>query len=85
MSALALEIRGLRSLSRGCLLLFVSVIAGIQPSWPQGAQPAVKEAALPVDQIKKTVVFIHGTYDENGIPKNWDGTGFFIFHTDPLL
>jgi hypothetical protein len=66
-------------------LAFISIAVGILPSWPQGAQPPAKEAALPIDQIKKTVVFIHGTYDENGVPKNWDGTGFFIFQSDPLL
>jgi hypothetical protein len=40
---------------------------------------------LPIDQIKKTVVFVHGTYDENGVHKNWDGTGFFVYQSDPLL
>jgi hypothetical protein len=66
-------------------LVLISIIAGIHPCWGQAAQPAAKEAPLPIDKIKKTVVFIHGSYDESGTPKSWDGTGFFISQKDPLL
>lgn len=49
---------------------------------PEGVQ---RPTELPIEQIKKTVVFIRGTYQEGGVAKRNDGTGFFIFVSEPRL
>lgn len=55
-----------------------------QPSQPQAAKQS-KPAELPIDQIKRIVVFFHTPYEQNGEARSWDGTGFFIFEPDPRL
>lgn len=68
------------------LLLVLCPTPGVLFSWPQQQpQPPASEAPLLIEQVKKTVVFIHGSYVENGAQKDWDGTAFFIFQPDPLL
>jgi hypothetical protein len=80
-----LQVADVRLLLRGCFSVFLAIMAATFPCWAQQAQSPSKQGALPIDQIKKTVVFIHGSYYENGVAKDWDGTGFFISQKDPLL
>jgi len=72
------------------LLLTVSS-AQLRPT-SQGAheqQQKTSEAPNPkelaIDQIKKSVVFFHTEYVQDGQSKSWDGTGFIIFESDPRL
>jgi hypothetical protein len=58
---------------------------GFDPSRSPRTSFHAKQSVLPIEVIKKTVVFIRGSYIENRIPKNWDGTAFFIYQSDPLL
>jgi len=49
------------------------------------ASEAPKPEQLPIDLIKKTVLFFHTEYLQNGQRKGWDGTGFFIIESDSRL
>jgi len=55
-----------------------------QPS-PQQPIETTKSQELPIDQIKKTVLFFHTEYQQSGQTKSWDGTGFFIIAPDSRL
>jgi hypothetical protein len=53
------------------------------PAAAQSSQPQLPPE-LVIDQIKKTVVFVHGTFvNTDGKPDQINGTGFFIFEADP--
>lgn len=57
-------------------LVFQSTIQGAETQQSSPADPAIT-------QIKKSVVLITGTYQENGRPMNTFGTGFLIMLEDP--
>jgi hypothetical protein len=62
-----------------------ALVLGSTQATAQEQSPAAQGKALPIEVIKETIVFTHGSYTENRIPKSWDGTAFFIYQSDPLL
>lgn len=52
---------------------------------PEVQEPATKQGELAIDQIKKTVVFFHTRYLENGQVKSGSGTGFFVIAVDSRM
>jgi len=65
--------------------LGLSLFSCIQAVGQQPQSPTNGSSILPIEQIKKTVVFLHGTYVDDKITKGWDGTGFCIYQPDPRL
>jgi hypothetical protein len=84
--------KGLNAFSAFLILaVFPPISVRLQPdsqrsqSQTQQASEAPKPEQLPIDLIKKTVLFFHTEFLQNGQPKSWDGTGFFIIEPDSRL
>ena len=55
------------------------------PAIGQQPESQKRPPELAIEQIKKSVVFISGSYVQNGEQKTSSGTGFFIFTPEPRL